>query len=128
MKVIQELVAYFERRGKLTPRQVEKLLKGGFLAEEAPRTMDGLCDSVGQTYYFKVTGENSGPVWGSDIYTGDSALAVAAVHAGAVKLRETRVVRITVVEPLTSYKGTTRHGATTQSYGLYHTAYRVEPV
>ena len=37
MKVIQELVGYFERRGKLTAKQIEKLLKKGFLAAEAPQ-------------------------------------------------------------------------------------------
>ena len=45
MKVVQELVAYFDRRGKLSPKQLRKLLEQGFLAADAPATMHGLCDT-----------------------------------------------------------------------------------
>lgn len=128
MKVIHEMIGYFERRGKLTPKMMDKLVKNGFLASEAPVSMSGLCDQVGQTFYFKVTGTATGSVWGSDTYTGDSTLAMAAVHAGAVRVGETGVVRVTVVEPLSRYQGTTRHGVTTSEYGPYDTAYRVEAV
>jgi hypothetical protein len=126
MKVIQELVAYFDRRGKLTKAQMAKLLRQGFLATDAPPTMVGLCDQPGQTYYFRVEGAATGHVWGTDVYTGDSSLAAAAVHAGAVKLGETGVIKVTVVPPLNHYRGTTRNGVTTSNYGHYETAYRVE--
>jgi LCCL domain len=128
MKVIQELVAYFERRGRLTHEQMAKLLKQGYLATDAPPNMVGLCRQPGQTYYFRVEGADSGSVWGTDVYTGDSVLAAAAVHAGAVKVGETGVVKVTVVEPLNQYRGTTRHGVTTHSYGRFDTAYRVDAV
>lgn len=128
MQVIQELVAYFERRGKLSPAQINKLLRQGFLAADAPVTMQGLCDQVGATYYFRVQGENNGPVWGTDVYTGDSALAAAALHAGAVEPGDHAVVRVTVVAPLPAYTGSSRNGVTTSSFGKYGTAYRVEPI
>jgi hypothetical protein len=85
MKVVQELVAYFDRRGRLTKKQIRHLLDQGLLAADAPLTMIDLCDPVGATYYFRVAGEAAGPLWGTDVYTGDSAIAVAAVHAGLVK-------------------------------------------
>jgi hypothetical protein len=125
MKVIQELIAYFDRRGKLTPAQIEKLLKQGLLASEAPDNMVALGHQIGQTFYFRVHGQAVGCVWGTDVYTGDSALAAAAVHAGAVELGETCVVKVTVVEPLQQYDGSTRNGITSHSYGPYNTAYRV---
>jgi hypothetical protein len=125
MKVIQELAAYFERRGKLTPKQLDKLLKQGFLASDAPGNMTGLCDQVGQTYYFRIQGEAAGTVWGTDTYTGDSALAVAVVHAGVVPVGEMRVVKVTVVEPLQQYRGSSRNGIESHSYGPWNTAYRV---
>jgi hypothetical protein len=128
MKGIQELIAYFERRGRFTPEELTKLRRQGFGAEDAPHTMVGLCDQPGQTYYFRVTGQAAGNVWGTDVYTGDSDLAVAAVHAGAVKLGETGVVKVTVVPALSSYHGSTRNGIATQRYGHYPTAYRVDPV
>ena len=50
MKAVQELVAYFDRRGALSPRQLRRLLDQGFLAGEAPATMIDLCDPVGATF------------------------------------------------------------------------------
>ena len=128
MKVIQELIAYFDRRGKLTPVHIERLLKQGFLASEAPGNMVGLCDQAGQTYYFLVDGQDTGSVWGTDIYTGDSALAAAAVHAGAVGLGETKVIKVTVVEPLPHYQGSFRNGIHSHEFGPFNTAYRVDPL
>jgi hypothetical protein len=128
MKVIQELIAYFDRRGKLTPKQIERLLRQGLLASDAPDNLVALGDQLGQTFYFRVHGEEGGTVWGTDTYTGDSALRAAAVHAGAVALGETSVVKVTIVEPLQQYQGTTRNGITSLGYGPYRTAYRVAAV
>jgi hypothetical protein len=125
MKVIQELVAYFERRGRLTPAQVRKLVDQGLLAGDGPPTMVGLCDAAGATYYFRVTGAPTGSLWGTDVYTGDSSLAAAAVHAGLVKVDETAVVRVTVERPLSKYQGSTRNGVTSHDFGQYGTAYRL---
>jgi hypothetical protein len=128
MKVIQELIAYFDRRGRLTPQQIDKLLKQGLLAADAPENMVALCDQVGKTFYFRVHGEQRGSIWGTGTYTGDSALAAAAVHAGAVKLGDTAVVKVTVVAPLSQYTGSTRNGISSQSFGIFRTAYRIDSV
>jgi LCCL domain len=128
MKVIQELVAYFERRGRLTRTQVRRLLDQGLLAGDAPVNMLNLCDPLGATYYFRVTGDATGSVWGTDIYTGDSAIATAVVHAGLVKAGETTVVKITVEQPLARYQGSVRNGVTSHEFGHYGTAYRLAGV
>jgi hypothetical protein len=128
MKVVQELVAYFDRRGRLTKKQIRQLLDQGLLAGEAPANMLDLCDPVGAAYYFRVTGETAGPLWGTDVYTGDSAISVAAVHAGAVTPGETKVVKIVVEPPLRQYQGSTRHGVTSHDFGQYGTAYRLAAV
>lgn len=128
MKAIQELIGYFERRGKLKPVQIDKLLERGYLAFDAPPHLLGLCEQVGQTYYFRVSGTENGNVWGTDVYTADSALASAAIHAGAVKAGETGVIKVTAVEPLKQYHGMTRNGVTSHSFGAYGTAFRVEGV
>ena len=128
MKVVQELVAYFDRRGALSPRQLRKLLDQGFLASEAPQTMVDLCDPVGATYYFRVQGADEGSLWGTDTYTGDFSLAAAAVHAGLVKAGETAIIKVTVAAPLTAYQGSVRHGVTSHDFGRYGTAYRLSVV
>lgn len=128
MKVVQELVAYFDRRGALSRAQMRKLLDQGFLAGEAPPTMVGLCDTVGSTFYFRLRGETEGSVWGTDVYTGDSTLAVAAVHAGLVKPEEAAIVKVTVLAPPPQFKGSSRNGVTTHDFGRYGTAYRLSAV
>ncbi len=128
MKVIQELVAHFERQHLLSNDEIKALLDQGFLASDAPARMQDLCDSPGTTFYFRVTGVSEGSLWGTDVYTGDSSLAVAAVHAGAVKPGETAVVRVTVMPPLNHYPGSARNGVTSHDYGQYGTAYRVDRV
>jgi hypothetical protein len=128
MKVIQELVAYFERRGRLTQVEIRKLLEQGLLAGDAPVNMTGLCDPIGTTYYFRVTGSAIGSLWGTDVYTGDSSLALAAVHSGLVMVGETAVVRVIVETPLSQYQGSVRNGVTSQPFGPFKTAYRLASV
>ncbi len=128
MKVVQELVAYFDRRGALSQRQLRKLLDQGFLAADAPPTMADLCDPVGANFYFRVRGRADGSLWGTDIYTGDSSLAAASVHAGLVKADETKIVKVTVVAPLTQYQGSLRNGVTSHNFGRFGTAYRLSAI
>lgn len=128
MKVIQELVAHFDRKGKLSKKDIKALLDQGLLASEAPPRIMDLCDTPGNTFYFRVTGANEGMVWGTDTYTGDSALAAAAIHAGAVEEGETGIVKVTVLSPLSQYQGSVRNGITTHDFGRFGTAYKVEKV
>ena len=128
MKVVQELVAYFDRRGKLSRRQMLKLLEQNYVASDAPHSMSGLCDVEGAIFYFRVKGTSEGQVWGTDTYTRDSSLGAAAVHAGLVKPDEIRVLRVTVVAPLSAYAGTTRHAVTTSEYGTFPHAWRLSAI
>ena len=125
MKVMQELVAYFDRKGKIAPRQLKQLLDQGFLASDAPPTMIDLCGDIGATYYFRVTGAIEGQVWGTDLYTGDSALAVAAVHAGAVKPGQQGIIKVTVLNPPKQFRGSTRNGVISNDFGRYGMAYKL---
>ncbi len=128
MKVVQELVAYFDRSGQLSKRQVRQLLDKGYLASDAPPNMLELAGTVGTTYYFRVRGEAEGPLWGTDIYTGDSALSVAAVHAGLLKVGETAVLKITIVAPQPQYHGCVRNNVTSHDFGRYGSAYQLSAV
>lgn len=116
MKAVQELVAYFDKRGQLTSRQLKKLLEQNYVASDPPGSMHNMCDVTGVTYYFRITGALEGQVWGSGPYTRDSAMGAAAVHAGLVKPGETQVLRLTVVPAEKSYPGSTSNGVTTSDY------------
>jgi hypothetical protein len=128
MKVVQDLVAYFDRRGKLSTRQLKKLLDKSHIASDAPTNMHGLCDTIGAIFYFRVTGVTEGQIWGTDTYTRDSTLGAAAVHAGLLKQGASAVMRVTVVPPLESYPGTTRNGVTTSDYASFPHAWTLSAI
>jgi hypothetical protein len=128
MKVMHDLVAYFDRRKKLSRRQLRKLLEQNFVASEAPANMHGLCETVGTIYYFRVTGVTEGQLWGTDIYSGDSTIGAAAVHAGLLKFGETAFLRVTVVTPPEQFPGTVRNGVTSTEYGRYQYAWRLSAI
>jgi len=125
MKVVQELVSYFDKRGKLTRRQLKTLLDKNGIAGDAPTNMHGLCDIVGAQYYFRITGTTEGQIWGTDTYTRDSSLGAAAVHQGLLKPGEKGVFRVTVVPPLPGYPGSMANGVTTSEYGEFPHAWQL---
>jgi beta-lactamase regulating signal transducer with metallopeptidase domain len=81
---------------------------------------------VGESFNFRVTGRTDGAVWGSDVYTDDSTLAAAAVHAGILSPGEDGRVRVTILPGQSSYEGTNRNGVTSSSYGPWPGSYRIE--
>ncbi|MEX2216108.1 MAG: LCCL domain-containing protein [Phycisphaeraceae bacterium] len=96
-------------------------------APVAPANMTGHQDKAGQTVIYKVTGgqPGSGSVWGTDVYTLDTSVALAAVHAGIVKPGETKVVRIMILGQTDGFVGTTRNGITSSTYGAYPGAFKL---
>ena len=80
---------------------------------------------IGQTLTFRVTGHVGSTLWGTDMYTLDSGLATAAVHAGVLKVGETGNVRVQILGPQGAFLGSTRHGLTSSDYGGYPGAYRI---
>lgn len=128
MKVVQELVAYFDRRERLSRRQLRKLLEQNFIASDAPASMHGLCDVVGATYYFRVVGAIEGQLWGTDIYSRDSTIGAAAVHAGLLKPGQTGTLRVSVVAAPESFLGSTRNGVTSSDYGSFPQAWRLSAI
>ena len=128
MKVVQDLIAYFDRSGKLSRRQLRRLLEQSSVASDAPTNMRGLCETVGATYYFRVMGITEGQLWGTDIYSGDSTIGAAAVHAGLLKPGETDFLRVTVVTPPEKFPGTVRNVVTSTEYGRYQYAWKLSTI
>ena len=75
------------------------------------------------THSFVIVGTPNGSVWGNDIYTDDSIIATAAVHAGVVKVGEKATVTIRILPGLDRYEGTERNGVTSSSYMSWHSSY-----
>ena len=94
-------------------------------AQPDPGNLTNFQNDVGKTYYFRVTGAVNGTVWGTGVYTSDSPLATAVVHAGVLKVGQTGVVKVTIVPAQDAYQGSTQNGVTTSEYGPWPGAYRV---
>lgn len=127
---LRPLLEAFAREGKfdeaLTIRdQIRQLETVNWGVEEDPGNLVSYQTEVGKSFYFDVKGENYGMVWGTDVYTTDSALACAAIHAGVLRKGERKVIRVTIVRPPASFQGSRRNGVTSASYGPYPGAYRI---
>jgi hypothetical protein len=81
----------------------------------------------GKTYKFKCpsSGRESS-VWGTDIYTLDSSICNAAVHAGKLASESGGSVTIELRPGESAYKGTTRNGIKTNDYGQYGSSFVVK--
>jgi len=75
---------------------------------------------VGNTYKFDCPKNGTASiVWGSDVYTADSSVCTAAVHAGKITLDAGGEVTIEMRPGRAAYGGTLRNGITSQTYGGY---------
>ncbi|HEV3139473.1 MAG TPA: LCCL domain-containing protein [Vicinamibacterales bacterium] len=70
----------------------------------------------------------TGSVWGTGIYTDDSSIAAAAVHAGLLKPREIGFVRVVVDDGRESYAASESNGVKSQPYGMWEGSFRLERV
>jgi hypothetical protein len=68
-------------------------------------------------------GGSLGTVWGTNIYTDDSSVCTAAVHAGRIGATSGGTVVIAIRPGQSSYTGTTRNKVTTRSYGTWYGSY-----
>lgn len=87
--------------------------------DPVPGNMVAYRGQTGAVYQFMATGTISGSVWGSGVYTDDSNVEAAAVHAGVLGVGETGVVTIAIVGGQPSYPGSVSNGVTSSSYGRW---------
>lgn len=76
----------------------------------------------------RVTGSTSGAVWGADVYTDDSSLGAAAVHAGLVEPGVTKDVVVFIEGSRDAFSGSARHGVHSSQYGSWGGSFRLGPV
>lgn len=82
----------------------------------------------GEELFFMVTGDAMGSVWGTDIYTDDSYLATAAVHAGVLEDGESGYVMVTILPGEESYEGSMQNGVESWDYPAWSGSYIVEVI
>jgi hypothetical protein len=101
-------------------------LPAGVVVHPDPGLLTSLRASERDVFYFEIVGRLGTTIWGSDVYTDDSPLATAAVHAGVVKLGERGIVKVTILPGQQSYQGSTRNGILSESYRDWQRSYRIE--
>lgn len=66
----------------------------------------------------------SATIWGTDVYTDDSPICVAAVHAGVIDASSGGGVDIELLEGRDSYEGSTRNGVTSSDWESWPRSFR----
>jgi len=81
-------------------------------------TAADLRSDIGRTFEYDCPAEGRfGDVWGTTIYTDDSSVCTAAVHAGVITERNGGTVTIIVRPGQSSYLGSLQNGVESQPYG-----------
>ena len=75
-------------------------------------------------YLCPPNGDPWSPTYGTDIYSADSPICIAAVHAGQITLAEGGTVLIVMRAGQDSYAGSTRNGVETYGWGAYTASYQ----
>ncbi|MBI1829905.1 MAG: hypothetical protein HYR84_00475 [Planctomycetes bacterium] len=87
-------------------------------------------NQIGKTLVFKLTGPPPAlgaqqGVYGTDVYTMDSSLEAAAVHAGVLQPGKTGIVRVTILGPQPGFVASLRNGIASHGYGPWP-GFRIE--
>ena len=107
-----------------TTRTYRLAATGGATAvAAAPANLVGYRNKVGAVFQFTVTGATTGAVWGTDVYTDDSAVATAAVHAGVLAVGETKTVTVTILPGQAGYTASTRNAVKASAWGAWAGSY-----
>lgn len=128
---LQALQDSYTRDAKLDEavaiRDVIRQLKHSLLKPlPDPGNLTRYAGQIGETFHFDVVGHTGGSVWGSEVYTCDSSLSTAAVHAGVLKPGQRGIVKVTIVKSPENHMGSTQHGVTSSTWGSYSASYTVE--
>jgi hypothetical protein len=94
--------------------------------ESAPVNLSDFSNQTGQVFQFEVRGSTRGAIYGTDVYTTDSTLAMAAVHAGVLKDGQIGVVTVMILPGQGGYVGSQRNGVSSSSWSSYGSSYRFE--
>jgi len=91
--------------------------------QDDPGNLESFRGRNGEVFRFRVRGAVHGNIWGDGVYTDDSSLAVAAVHAGVLRREEEGIVAVRILPGRKEYVGAERNGVVSESYGEWHGSY-----
>jgi hypothetical protein len=94
------------------------------IAATAPENLSVYQQQFGKELAFTITGflaanGQQARLWGTDVYSIDSNLAAAAVHAGVAKPGEPGIVRVRILQSPQQFVGSFRNGINSAAYTSY---------
>jgi len=81
---------------------------------------------IGKRYLFEVIGSVDGAIWGTEVYTSDSHLGTAAVHAGVLKPGKKGIIKVYILPGQRNYAGSESNGVTSRAWGKWNVSFSVE--
>ncbi|MBX9692611.1 MAG: hypothetical protein K2Z81_09525 [Cyanobacteria bacterium] len=91
-----------------------------------PGTLTEYECEINNTFLFDVVGDKYGIVWGSDVYTADSQLSTAAVHAGLLRDGQRGIIRAEIVDMTGLVTiGTHQNDVISSDWGPYPFGYKL---
>jgi hypothetical protein len=101
-----------------------ELVNEGLPAPDAAVLMSLFRDRAGQSLSFAVRGRDDQPVWGTTVYTDDSGLETAAVHAGLLRPGQLGIVKVTLLPGRARYVGSTQHGIVSSDFATHAASFQ----
>lgn len=83
---------------------------------EDPGNLADYSQRIGETVRFRVVGTADGSLWGTGLYSYDSDLSTAAVHAGLLEPGQVGVVCVTIHPGPSRFTGSTAHGVASSDW------------
>ena len=105
------------RRGNTTPANLQAFADHGVGKPTLPAGDTNSVLDEAAAALKRLLGGTSHIVYGTDIYSIDSPLAGAALHAGVLQPGQTGMVRVTFVGPQQAFQSSMRHGILSSAYG-----------
>lgn len=106
------------------PLEISPIPQHGTIWEYAGRPGKELAFKVtGPAAPIAALGQAQCNIWGTGVYTTDSHIATAAVHAGIVAPGQTAVVRVRVLQSPQQFEGSVQNNVTSYPYGPHNGAF-----
>jgi hypothetical protein len=122
----------YSREGKLDEAlairaRIRSSRTGGTQVHPAPEVLCVARGDVGKSALYEVTGSIHGPLWGTDVYTSESSLAKAVVHAGLLKKGERGIVKVNFLDTSdrVGFEGTRRNGVLSEHWDEWELGFQI---
>ncbi len=119
---MEQRAGYFEEKNRLRDEQLLRRVAEG----DWSQTAAALRSRDGSTFQVRCPQDGRArAVWGSGVYTDDSSICTAAVHAGLITFGSGGLVNIRIEPGRSEYRGSLQNGIETRDYGNWRGSFEV---